>query len=34
MDIEEAVIQCEMEKHRITVFCIEYNKSAGEGALP
>ena len=21
-----------MEKHRITVFCIEYNKTAGEGA--
>ena len=20
-----------MEKHRITVFCIEYNKTAGEG---
>ena len=22
-----------MEKHRITVFCIEYNKTAGEGAV-
>lgn len=21
-----------MEKHRITVFCIKYNKTAGEGA--